>query len=192
MNLRRSLHVGLATLLLWSCFASTGKATASPGPLGKEAIPRVFLPVVSQFAHSRIPVYVPTWLPKIPRSVYAGPMYPGFETFAAQYGSGPSYLLGLYTSPHVFDHAHRLFSIGGVAGDVYKVNTQTRPVWLGKSGWAYLDPDGNVGITITFVRASRQPLPRREYTYTITLSCQAAACLEHIAASVRRYDATLR
>jgi hypothetical protein len=156
----------------------------------------VFLPVVSKFAHSPIPVYVPTWLPRIPPSDYTGKVYPGFQTFKPRYGVGPGYVLGLYTSPRVFDHAHRLFSIGGVAGDVYAVNTHTQPVWLGKSGWAYMDPDGNVGTTISFVRAPRRTSPPHEYTYTITYGCSAPAgeawkrfvdCLKRVASSVQLF-----
>jgi hypothetical protein len=85
-----------------------------------------------------------------------------------------------------------------VAGDVYTVNTYTKPVWLGKSGWAYLDPDGNVGWTITFVRAvGHAKWPHAylgQYTYTVIGVCgdkptlkQVFACLKHVAASIRRY-----
>lgn len=197
MPVSRPLRVGIGAMLLFSCITSNGTVMAGPRRSGTQAVPRVFLPVVPRFARSPIPVFFPMWLPPIPRSQYVGKVYPGFQTFKRQHGTGPGYLLGLYTSPHIFDHAHRLFSIGGVTGDVYTVNTHTRPVWLGKRGWAYVDPDGNAGTTISFARAPRQTSPPQEYTNTIALGCPAlaakgwwpryVACLKHLAASVQRY-----
>jgi hypothetical protein len=199
MSVSRSLQVGLTAAVLCFPFAQPGRATASPSSTRTAAIPRVFLPVVSKLARSPIPVYVPTWLPRIPRSVYAGRVYPGFQTFKRDYGVGPGYQLGLYTSPRVFDGAHRLFAIAGAAGG-YEVDTHTRPVWLGKSGWAYLNSGTNVGTTISIVRAPNREALWPMYTYTLIYGCPNAnlpwprylACLKHVAASMRRYTPNSR
>lgn len=78
MLLGRWLRVGIAAAILCSCFARSENATASPSHAGPQRVPKVFLPVVSQFINSPIPVYFPTWLPSISRKVYAGTVYPGF------------------------------------------------------------------------------------------------------------------
>jgi len=166
------------------------KATAArPTGTAPQAIPQAFLPVVPQFIRSPVPVFFPTWLPVLHHR-----FYPSFCVSRHKF-VGPAYELGLYTSPHICDHAHRVFEIFGVAGDNYAVNTDTRPVWLGTRGWAYIDPDGNAGWTISFVRAVGHGMYPPECTYTVLGACQEGrikrlfACLKHIARSVRRYVA---
>src|SRR5436853_449770 len=83
----------------------------------------------------------------------------------------------------------------GIAGDEYSVSTRTHPVWLGKRGWAYIDPDDNAGWTISVVRAVGHirwpPTYLPEYTYKVLGACQEAgtsqahmvACLKRVAVS---------
>jgi hypothetical protein len=184
---RQLFAVGIAAALVAFGFAAPGTVTANPARAGTEPIPRAFLPVVAQFARSPIPVFYPTWIPRIRFHSYAT-FCPSRHKFV-----GPAYELGLYTSPGICDHAHRLLEIFGVAGDTYAVNRHTRPVWLGKHGWAYVDPDRNSGWTISFVRAVGTGPSPREYTYGVLGGCSEGqpksliACLKHIAASMRRY-----
>jgi hypothetical protein len=144
-------------------------------------------------------VFYPTWIPTYTFQVYSGRVYPLFCTFKREDGAGQGYELGLYTERRFCDHADRLFELRGIAGNEYAVNTHTHPVWLGKSGWAYIDPDRQSGWTITFVRdvghSSRPPTYLPEYTYTVLGGCQEVgvplahlvACLKRVAASAVRY-----
>jgi len=192
----RPAHIaGFLTVLLLLGTGSVGGEAfqLNTGGVGTPTVPSVFLPLAPKFASSPIPVFFPTWLPRLP-----GKLYPGFSTFKRQYGAGPGYVLGLYTSAQYQDHAHRLFGLTGIAGADYAVNTHTEPVWLGKHGWAYVDPGGNAGSTISLVRAVRQSMWPPEYTYTVVGGCAApagmtparlTACLKRIAASMQRYTA---
>lgn len=187
MALSRSFTFGILAIVAAFGCAAAGTATANPARTGAQPIPRPFLPVVAQFARSPIPVFYPTWIPRIPFRSYAT-FCPSRHKFA-----GPAYELGLYSSPKICDHAHRLLEIFGIAGDRYAVNRHTHPVWLGKHGWAYLDPDGNAGWTISIVRAVAAGPYRPEYTYEVLGGCgqprlkAMIACLKRIAASMRRY-----
>lgn len=194
LNLSFSIAVSIGALTSSSMW--TGRAAARTNTTDTQNIARVFLPVEPKLSHSPIPVFVPNWLPRIRPSGYIGKVYPGFQIFKRQYGSGPGYDLGLYTSPHVFDYAHMLFDIHGVAGDVLTIDSHTRPVWLGKSGWVYLKSGGNSGTTISFVRSVKHTPPPHEYSYTIIFGCAQApvrswprriACVKHPMASTKRY-----
>ncbi len=144
-------------------------------------------------------MYVPTWLPRIPKSVYAGRIYPVFQTCRRDHSVGPGYGLGLYTSPRVFDSANRLFEVVDIEAG-YVTDIHTRPVWLGKSGWAYLHSGTNVGTTISIVRAPNREALWPIYTYTLIYGCpngnlpwpRYLACLKHVAATMRRYTPNSR
>jgi hypothetical protein len=181
---------------------SAGACGWSPALAGAQAnhvtvnqIPAVYRSVADEFARSKIPVLVPTWLPNFHTKVYAG-----FYTFGKLPGvGGPGYGLDLYTSPTNQDHADEIAGIFGKAGDTETVSTHTVPVHLGKAGWAYVDsnPGTNAGYTITVVRSFTLAVTAQDFTYTIERTCPAIgatgrprfACLEHVARSLARYTA---
>ncbi len=117
--------VGLVMVLLLLGTGSVGGEAfqLSTARVDTRTVLQVFLPVAPKFASSPIPVFLPTWLPRLP-----GKLYPGYRTFKRQYGVGPGYELGLYTSAQYQDHAHRLFGLTGIAATGYAVNTHTKPV----------------------------------------------------------------
>jgi hypothetical protein len=189
----RAAIVGAIGVLL----VGAGTVEARPARVSVLQIPQVFRPVAYKFSSSRIPVFVPTWLPKFPMKVYGD-----FMVFGKIPGyGGPGYGLSVYDSPTARAHASEIGGITGIAGDWYKVGTHTRPVHLGKQGWAYIDPNliGNQGYTITVVRSYTPNVVAQEYTYWVDRMCgsygtpvaQVFSCLEHVARSLARYTSTV-
>jgi hypothetical protein len=188
----------VATISAGVFLLSPALAGAQGNHVTVKQIPAAYRSVAYEFARSKIPVLVPTWLPTFHTKVYSG-----FYTFGKMPGvGGPGYGLDLYTSPTNQDHADEIAGIFGKAGDTETVRTHTVPVHLGKAGWAYIDsnPGTNAGYTITVVRAFTLAVTAQDFTYTIDRTCPAIGatgrprfgCLEHVARSLARYTARAR
>lgn len=177
-------HVAYSMLAVIFSVALPARLDASvPGP---------FSSVQGQFRSSPIPVFIPMWLP-----TFTTRTYPHFEIVRGMQGYGPGYILTLFDNPTYQDHASTVFWVTGEGGDDLRVTSHTQPVWLGRVGWAYIDPHvgSNAGYTISVVKAIGTGFLAPEYTYEIGGSCGAITesraqlfqCYEHAISSLQRY-----
>jgi hypothetical protein len=98
---------------------------------------RLFSPVLPKLQRAKVPVYLPTWLPKLPH-----PIYPFASLYQVKNVRGPGTTLHEYEVDLSVDknapcNACNAFFIMGSDGSV-EITPQTHPVSLGGGRWGYV------------------------------------------------------